>query len=1023
MPLFTAAGVFIAGAIFGGSALAAAVIGTVLAAGALYAITKLLAPDQSRPDTRRTGPAVAVDAARWVLGTARTAGSRKFYQETNGGEVFWLAHAISEGKCNNINKIWVNGVQVLFTRNGNHLDCGMSVPVPSPAEGGDNPTNFENKLDVYQYFEADGNDGAEIRAACSDWTDDHRMIGISWVAIRLRQPDYEDADGRFWHNVPEIQFEVEGIQTTWPGQPTLTWTDNAAALRYWLETVRKGIPAMVVDTASFAAAFTVCDASVTFQLPPEYAGFTGTFKRYTVNGIVTSGHSVVDVASEMDQAWQGNIAEAGGVLHFNAGADRVVRYNLSEVDTISMGSIHTGPAIQERVNALTMTLNQSKDHSYLPYDLPEIRDIDAFARDGSQHFPLDTGERLFVDAPVRAAWLAYIGLRDARGSMRFPVTLRPGTAAAPFAYMGILPGQWIMYSNGEHGLVDKLFQVSARTIHENFTVTLVLEEQFRGNYAENLILPPLKPRDIRINGGRTVPEFADLALDEIAEVQGDGTVIVYLYVTWTSTAYRTEVQMRVEGTTDVQNAETRFLQVGFPGVRVGETYEIRARHANRDDAVGPWTRWTARRIGGDVMPPALPTGMTVEALPGGHITKWEPATEDDYLHTEVWQNITADFVTATKIAEIDASEWSQVGFRTQQMVYVWVRHIDRSKNLGGTATASVETGVHPVDYEDPGGMYTNSGRNVICYWEGDQSVTTVPATLSLMNRLIGKTLEVTIRSALGVHATSSYCSLGSIGTTFQGRVMLGFAWHGGAANLFLHTNAGKTALIATKAAGDDFSLVCILGLRSPQETDTPIPDVPRRPPRTFDVTTCASGASVSSVGGMLNIDFPVPSDIVGGAFESGLLSGITSMVLGGPLAPSGLQGVLGFDIGSSFLPEVAGTVRAELSVGGLRVPLLGPGDGGLLTPPSPGQYSIANAGSAVLAAVLAYSGGSSRVCLSLQGSIPVVAEAPDLSITDIVSIGENETATFEATLSGGTYDTVEYSWEIVSGGGTLTEAT
>ena len=47
------------------------------------------------------------------------------------------------------------------------------------------------------------------------------------------------------------------------------------------------------------------------------------------------------------------------------------------------------------------------------------------------------------------------------------------------------------------------------------------------------------------------------------------------------------------------------------------------------------------------------------------------------------------------------------------------------------------------------------------------------------------------------------------------------------------------------------------------------------------------------------------------------------------------------------------------------------------------------------------------------------ADAPTLALTDITSITEDQMADLTATPSGGTYDTIEYTWEIVSGGGSL----
>ena len=174
----------------------AAIAGTslltgALISGALAGAQALLAPKPPkfspagaaavRPDTRGTAIA-GVEGARWVLGTARTAGSLKFYQETASGRVVWMAFALSEGACESIERVFVDGKEVTFTRSANALTLGMST---------DGETNYAGKAFIYQYFDADGTQGTEIRAACSNFTANHKFEEVSWMAVKLTQPAYK----------------------------------------------------------------------------------------------------------------------------------------------------------------------------------------------------------------------------------------------------------------------------------------------------------------------------------------------------------------------------------------------------------------------------------------------------------------------------------------------------------------------------------------------------------------------------------------------------------------------------------------------------------------------------------------------------------------------------------------------------------------------------------------------------------------------------------------------------------------
>ena len=57
--------------------------------------------------------------------------------------------------------------------------------------------------------------------------------------------------------------------------------------------------------------------------------------------------------------------------------------------------------------------------------------------------------------------------------------------------------------------------------------------------------------------------------------------------------------------------------------------------------------------------------------------------------------------------------------------------------------------------------------------------------------------------------------------------------------------------------------------------------------------------------------------------------------------------------------------------------------------------------------------------LTVTGATLPNAAAPALSLTDIMSIREDQAATIRSAVSGGTYDTIEYVWTIQSGGGSL----
>ena len=254
---------------------------------------------------------------------------------------------------------------------------------------------------------------------------------------------------------------MKGMLLTWPGQSTPTWTENAAAIRYWIERNRAGIPDIAIDRAAFDAAYLVCDESVTITLPADLSEYTATSLRYRVNGIITDDMGLADIRAELDWAWQGWAVESSGVHHFRPGSDRAAMAAFVADDLIAIGSVRPAPAIQDRVNALSMQLQASEDHDFLPYDVPEIRDTDALARDGDYYLPQHTGTRLFVNGPVDAARLNTIGLRRNRASMTLSLTVKPGVNLERLA---LIPSDTVTLTLDEYGFADKLFMVTSISV-------------------------------------------------------------------------------------------------------------------------------------------------------------------------------------------------------------------------------------------------------------------------------------------------------------------------------------------------------------------------------------------------------------------------------------------------------------------------------------------------------------------------------------------------------------------------------
>ena len=207
------------------------------------------------------------------------------------------------------------------------------------------------------------------------------------------------------------------------------WTENAAAVRYWWETERRGRSADLIDEAAFTAAYATCEeeVDVTDDLPASHNEFRrfGVVKQYTINGVITAGDDVSSVEDQLDAAWAGEVIEAGGKLLFKPGAERpaTAKLDLSGADIVAPPSVQPWAPLQDRVNAIDIELAQSRAHHWSKLSLPEYVDQDALDRDGVKRAgslrlayvtdPLAAGRLQAVEPAARAGEPAARSQRDA----------------------------------------------------------------------------------------------------------------------------------------------------------------------------------------------------------------------------------------------------------------------------------------------------------------------------------------------------------------------------------------------------------------------------------------------------------------------------------------------------------------------------------------------------------------------------------------------------------------------------------
>ena len=459
-----------AGAAIAGTTITAALFFQAAATAAIGAgLAYLTRPDEDEPDGDRgaggrLGQTVTspIAPARWILGRARVGGVLVYAtEEEDSPSTLWMVLAIGEAPMDRIERIWVGDEEIGISRTA----AGVITPVAG--------NRYAGNLTVWEEFGGEGATGGPgptaLRAASGgEWTTEHAGNGVAYAVVRITQPS-----DPLWSGIPNLNFLVRGLKITWPGQATATWTENAAALRWWFMRHRRGIPEAAFDTASVTEAVAHCGGTVQVSRPSnDYADWPATEIRYAVNGVIESGESVESVEAGMDWCWQGWAVEFDGIFHFRPGKDRNSVATITDADILALTACCPAPSLQSRLNAATMTIRQSAQHNWQGYAVPEVTDAAAAARDGVR-LAKDLGSRRFVSSPSAADRIIRTFLRRAAASFRATYRLSPRD---DFRWLLLKPTDTVLVTDSILGLSGWRAMVISTTMEDDWSVVVELED-------------------------------------------------------------------------------------------------------------------------------------------------------------------------------------------------------------------------------------------------------------------------------------------------------------------------------------------------------------------------------------------------------------------------------------------------------------------------------------------------------------------------------------------------------------------
>lgn len=653
MAIFTGIATAIAGALFGGSALASSLIGGALAFGAKFAIGKIQAAKQVNQKYTAVqgeiqfGGDVPVGT---LFGGGKTKGQRAFYAKWDKGnkrnaEVFILANG------------WCDGLEPYVYMYGEKYNLVAQATIGSEVA----------RYGVQGFIDGDGNSAIEIRfydgrpgqgvdqrlvdvtaTLGNKWKATSKLSGICYVVVeRYYHLEFFRDAGK---GKPDIDFVLRGLREYDPRKDSTvaggsgtqrlndpsTWvhTKNPAVhrLNYQL-----GLRALVsgrtligegkslgqIDLATYFVAMNVCD---TLRANGK--------KTYECSVFVSGDDDHTEVLKQFDDAMAGYGLNRRGLSGVIPGAPQIPVKDLTAADIPidRAKDVQFRPSAFERYNHLSGQFT-SIESMWNPESLKPVYVNADIAADGrNRQTSIDF---LQVTDPDIAQYLLNIRYRQNRmgGKATVPVSRRFGLA--------VQEGEWITWRG-------KSWLISEWRADERLRITLVLSETSAEIYDDDgiepgpIVIPPTPPINPSLLS--TVQNF-NVAVGMINGAQGYDTPA--LVFTWTPPDDPTITAVRfvyqIEGTTELFEDQCTSPEDGLfrttKNVISGKVYNARATITTVPDRLRTFTPW---------MTTAQPTGLQtlltgLQQLQDDALNRFKELQQemDDYLRPTVQQILDA----------------------------------------------------------------------------------------------------------------------------------------------------------------------------------------------------------------------------------------------------------------------------------------------------------------------------------------------------------------------------------------------
>ena len=428
--------------------------------------------------------------------------------------------------------------------------------------------------------------------------------------------------------LPNINMRIKGKKVYDPRTTSVAWSDNPAlCIRDYLQDTNYGLKCTsdeLNDTANaggFQSAANTCEQTVS-----NIGGVSE--ERYTANGFSNFSANGTGIIEGLLSAMGGKLTFTNGKFNVFVGAAQTPSLTITDDDLLSAVQVSRNTAANELFN-FAKSVFVDKNNNYIATDSPEL----SSSTDGTAYLNIDTpsGEstanykkRMELQLPytqtvTTAERLTKIALQHQRQTEQLSLLTTT-------KFLRLQPADWVYVTNERLGYSGKTFEVISTQLEfieqdevpvAACRLTVKSIDASTYDFVTNDYVTPVTNGDTSEvpTGSVEITAPSSLTLSQILVKEG-GVAKINILAQWSQNTspfvFATEVSFKTSGQTNFQaiSVGKGSTSVRIPNVAVGETYNIKVRHASTFGTYSAYTSTSNITITAATEAPAAPTSLT-----------------------------------------------------------------------------------------------------------------------------------------------------------------------------------------------------------------------------------------------------------------------------------------------------------------------------------------------------------------------------------------------------------------------------